>query len=170
MKVGSVSWIYQARRVATQANAAGGAQKIDISIASGQLARVISAKCLNSGTNGISIFLADEDNANHCGLSTIGSGAGTYISLPAAPGSNTSSTANADAKGMLLAAGQKLSFEQTGAGAQNDTFTIAITLELFNKMDAPTWDKSRSTNAADVTLAASTISAANTLTTGRIWT
>ena len=166
-----MSWIYQARRVATQANAAGGAVVVDISLASGQIARIISIRGLNSGNNGISCLIVDEDNATHAQLASISAAGGANFNLPAAVLAGAATTSSmAQSSGFILASGQKLTIMQSAAGAQNDTMTICITLELFNLPTVPTWSKDRSTNAADVTLAASTISAANTLTAGRIWT
>ncbi len=163
------TWIYQARRVATQANVAGGAVKVDISLAGGQIARLISAFVSNSGTNDMTLAVADEGNNTLFNGGTIASGAARGSSWPNI-GTATVHSNIANSTGVVIPSGTKLAIYQTGAGAQNDTLTIAIVLELFNLSTIPTWDKSRSTNAADVTIAASTISAANTLTPGRLWT
>jgi len=162
------TWIYQARRVATQANAAGGAIKIDISVASGQIARLICAYVANSGTNDMTILLLDEDAANACVLGTVASGAARTANLPTI-GLSVTNANFATSEGFIIPSGAMLSFGQTGAGAQNDTMTVYICLELFNNSTIPTWSKARSTNEANVTLAASTISTANEITPGRLW-
>lgn len=158
-----VTFIYQARRVATQANVGGGPVIIDVSLATGQIARIIGGRALNSGTNTALGYIIDEDNAVTTTIGTTTSGAGSNSQYPSI-GSGATATANiASSVDFILPAGAKLSFQQSGAGAQNDTFTVALILELLNDPTIPTWDKSRSTNPADVTLAASTISAANTI-------
>ena len=158
----SKKWIYQARRVATQANAGGGSVRADISVATGQVARLITSHVVNSGTNGLNLWKRDEDAANAVYLGSVASAAATNASLPNL-GTSTASANVAFSHGMLISPGQTLSFDQTVAGAQNDTITIAIELELYNLPTLPTWSVARSTNAADVTLADSTISEANTL-------
>lgn len=170
MKLGEVSWIYQARRVATQANAAGGAMTIDITLAAGQLARLIACRVNNSGTNGLVINENDEDNATGFNMMVVGSGAATAGYIPSIGTAANASGNVGNSSGFVLPSGAELTISQTVAGIQNDTLTIYIVLELFNLPTIPTWSKARSVNQADVTLAASTISAANTLTAGRIWT
>ena len=165
----NISWIYQARRVATQANAAGGAIVIDISLASGQCGRLIAAYTNNSGNNSLYVEIQDEDNAYTTSIGSVGAAAANTLRLPSI-GSAASATGNvANSTGLIIPSGAKLTFRQAGAGVQNDTLTVGIVLELFNLPTVPTWSKDRSTNAADVTLAASTISAANTLVSGRLW-
>ena len=158
--IGTGHWLYQARRVATQANVAGGAVIVDISPAAGQTVRLVSLGARNSGTNTLNIFIYDEDNAINpyqAYLANVGSAAGNTFHLPSL-GSAASASANIESsQNIYVAAGQKLSIVQTGAGAQNDTLTVAVTLVLIGSSVEPTWDKSRSTNAADVTLSASTI-------------
>jgi len=157
-----IAYLYQARRVATQANAAGGAVIVDISVAAGQVARVVSVYAINSGTNSLYIDVIDEDNATDFRCAGISSAAGVWGNAPQAGSTGASSAQPGNSSGMLLGPGQKLSIFQLGAGIQNDTLTVAITL-LCSTSTEPTWDKSRSTNQANVSLAASTISAANTM-------
>ena len=159
---GRLAWFYQARRVATQTNIAGGAIKVDISLAVGQVAQVVSLEGINSGTNDVLLNVNDEDNAEQSRFNYQGSGAGVTLR---APTGGTTGAANNSVSGIgfVLGPGQKLSSSQTAAGAQNDTHTVAVSLLLFNKPTEPTWSKARSTNQADVTLAESTISAANML-------
>lgn len=158
-----VAYLYQARRVATQANAAGGAIKIDITVAAGQVAKLIGVSMINSGTNGILVNALDEDGVTQIQrIASVGSGAGTYISLPTIGSVATATQNMATSEGLLIGPGSSLALDQTGAGAQNDTSTIGIMLLLSTNTE-PTWSKARSTNQADVTLAASTISTANTL-------
>ncbi len=156
------TWIYQARRVATQGNAAGGAIVIDIAVA--QPARLISCLGFNSGSNTVSIDIVDEDNALTCRLGSVGAAPGTICSVPRTYTSSLSSP-QITSVGVFIAPGQKLSCYQSNAGAQNDTLTVALVLELFNSPEEPTWSKDRSTNATDVTLAANTIS--TSITRGR---
>lgn len=150
-------WIYQARRVATQANVAGGPIKLDVTPASGQSIRLISLAAVNSGTNGLVGLVYDEDNASSARLGVIGSAAGTTMFLPSQGAAATASNNTIHSLGLIIAAGEKLSVEQSGAGAQNDMLTVAVVLELLGNSTEPTWSVARSTNAGDVTLASSTI-------------
>ena len=154
---GCPHWAYQARRVATQANAAGGAVVIDISPAAGQAFRVVAVYGKNSGTNVIQCRVLDEDNAANTYLAYLGSAAANYFHLPFSGSTTTSSGNIGSSQGLMVCPGQKLEISQTGAGAQNDTLTVAVTLELIGSATEPTWSVARSTNAGDVTLAASTI-------------
>jgi len=166
MSVGmdKVKYLYQARRVATQANVAGGAVKVDITVASGQVAKIVWASALNSGNNSIAMAINDEDNARTVYLGGTGAAATIDVHLPQTPASAATALVDGSAAtsvGGLIGPGSSLSFEQGAAGAQNDTITVAVVL-LLSTSTAPTWSVARSTNAGDVTLAASTISAANT--------
>lgn len=165
----ALSWIYQARRIAQQTNAAGGAITIDIAANAGQIIRLLALKALNSGNNGLYVNVYDEDNALANKYAIIGAAAATTCHLPAIGTDASTSNNNASSIDLILAPGEKLSIVQSGAGVQNDTLTVAVKMELFNVRTSPTWDKSRSTNQADVTLAASTISTANTTMIGRVW-
>jgi len=153
-------YLYQARRVATQANAAGGAILIDLATAPGQIAKLLHARVVNSGNNGLQAYIYDEDNAAEAYLLVIGAAAGTSASLPSIGSAATASANNANTKDLMFGPGQKLSFLQTAAGAQNDTLTLGITL-LLTTATEPSWSVARSTNPGNVTLAANTISAAN---------
>lgn len=148
---GRVWYLYQARRVGTNANAAGGAQRIDIVVPSGQVAVLLHGRAASSGAATNLVNILDEDNALHAIVVT---SAATIINFPL--------IGTATGHKVMFGPGQKLAVEQQAAGAQNDTLTVSVTL-LLSTSTMPTWDKSRSTNAADVTLAASTISTANTL-------
>lgn len=158
---------YNARRVATQANAGGGAVIVDISPPTGQAYILQAVRGANSGTNGLVCVLADEDFATILTLAEIGSAAGVKFNLPS-PGASASSTGNiANSYGLIISKGQYLRIYQTGAGAQNDTLTVSLYLEPLNPgaSTTPTYSVAASTNAGDVTLAASSITDGNTLTT-----
>lgn len=153
-------WLYQARRVATQANAAGGAIKIDIAPVEGQVLILDLANFGNSGNNGINIKVLDEDDATTGILASVGAAAGTYVSVPNHPAAAAASTATATMASsveLLVPYGSKFAFEQSAAGAQNDTATLGVMLVLIGKETEPTWSVSRSVNAGNVTLAASSI-------------
>jgi len=160
--------IYQARRVATQANAAGGKIIIDINGNPGQIMRIVSLLAYNSGTNTLNIMIVDEDwgSGPRCGY--LASAAGNSMALPSIGSPATATSNSIDTNNLLIAPGQYLSIQQSEAGIQNDTLTVYLTLELFNSRTAPNWSIIRSTNAGNVTLAASTISAGNTTVAGRI--
>ena len=158
-----VRTFYQARRVATQANAAGGAVIIDITPAAGQAMRIVELYAINSGTNSLYFDVADEDNAYGARFAAVGSAAGTQARAPNVGTSGAATDNLTGSADFIVPAGKKLVIRQLGAGAQNDTLTVAVVFELIGNPAVPTWAKDRSTNEADVTLAASTISAANTI-------
>ena len=158
-----VTAIYQARRATQQENLAGGAIKVDVTLATGQMARLIAASGTNTGTNSAYIHLRDEDAALTDTLCAVASAAGTMAAAPCAGQAGASSGGAIAAQGLILPAGAMLSFEQAGAGAQHDYLQVAVVLELIGDFSIPTWAKSRSTNEADVTIGASSISATNTM-------
>lgn len=147
---------YTFRRVATQGNAGGGAVVIDISPATGQELVLENLGVVNSGNNGLRFLLVDEDNATYTYLGEVAAAAGTRAYLPSV-GTVASAANYMETKDMKILPGQKLTLMQTAAGAQNDTFTVAGTFRLKGSGADPSWSKARSTNEADVALAASTI-------------
>jgi len=167
-KLGSVSWIYQARRVNTQ-TAANGALTTRLQLAFGQIARVISIRVYGtaSATEVCSVRIQDEDGADMAVMAYVAAAASTVVELPST-GANASGSGNiANTVGRIIGSGSFLT-SAASVAVQNETLTVAVTLELFNVPTIPTWDTTGS--AGTPSLAASTISAANTLTAGRIWT
>ncbi len=156
-------WLWQARRIATQANVAGGKVLIDIAIPTGTVAKLVSLSVANSGTNSAYCYLLDEDNGQCGQLAAVGSGAGTNYNLPSIGGTSATSGNIQHGLAQLIGPGMKLSIQQAGAGAQSDTMAVGIVLLLSTDDGIPTWSIARSTNPGDVTLAASTISTDNTL-------
>jgi len=160
----NVWWLYQARRIATQGNVAGGLVVLDIALSAGQVAKLISCHAESNATaHSLYMDINDEDDAQHARLARItGAIASVAVDIPSQGTSATASLNVADTTNLLVGPGQKLVARTNEAGAQNDTLTVAMTL-LLSTPTQPTWSKARSANEADVTLAASTISAANTL-------
>jgi len=135
---------------------------VDLAVPSGVTAQVI-AFCAANGVinNDLELNLLDEDN-NGQRLGYAATGATITLRIPS-PGAVATATNNAIATlGLILGPGSKLSAAQSTASAATATLTISVWL-LMSAEVQPTWDISRSTNAGSVTLAASTISAANTL-------
>ena len=150
-----MTWIYQARRVATRATN-DGITIIDITIPESQVAKLISCKVLLSGTNDINVYKRDEDFGEEVELAVVASGAARRVSLPSI-GSSSASHANiVNSTGMLFGAGSVLNIYVTGNGANGDTVTVGLELELYNVPTQPTWSIARSTGTAP-TLAANTI-------------
>jgi len=155
-------YLVQFRRVATQGNGAGGAIILDIQVPTGCVMEILFAAMQNSGTNAAYINRTDEDNVIAGYYAQVGSAASTICSIPRGYASPTTSnllTASDNGR-LIFGPGEKLTFMQTGAGAQSDTLTAHIVALLSQNVDL-VWSVARSTNAANVTLAASTISAAN---------
>jgi hypothetical protein len=140
-------WMYRA--VATQANAAGGAIALDITPGAGNFIELIVGHVKNSGTNGINGYVYDSANNTVTNFAYANSGAGTSQNYPSIGSSAGASGNFSNSVGLRVYGTDKFSILQAGAGAQNDTLTIAI--RCYCK-SAPTISKARSTNAADVTL------------------
>jgi len=163
-------WIYQAQVVVTNANAAGAAIVVDISLASGQVGKLIGMNVysVTTGTHTLYASLNDEDlaAANH-NLLIGNAGAAAAAKVLAFPSIGTAATASvnlANSTGLVIPPGAALSIYHTDAsGVANDHIDIFLIMELYNLPTLPTWSKARSGNAADVTIAASSISAANTI-------
>jgi len=163
---GRLAWLYQARRVTTNTNAAGGEINVDLACNTGQVIQVVSIAALQvtAGTRVLRVRILDEDNNIQMPIGSTATGASTSIFMPSIGSAATASGNTANSLGLIIGPGQKLNIQAADAtGQANDTCTVGVTLLLFNVSTAPTWDKARSTNAADTTIAASTISAANTL-------
>lgn len=160
-------WVYTARRIAQQTNAGGGAIAIDITCAAGQAVMLGALSAFNSGNNGLYGQLVDEDNAEHSTFASIGAAAATKFRVPSGGGAASSTGNIIDSNALYIPEGIKLTIGQTAAGVQNDTLTVAVTLILpisaASDGSDVSWSTARSTNPGDVTLAASTISSANTM-------
>lgn len=156
-------WLWQSRIIFQQTNAAGGAIISDYSLANEQYARLVEARMTNSGNNGIVIAVYDEDNAYTLPLASVGAAAGTVANLPSIGTAASASNNLASSVNLILLPGQKLGFVQSGAGVQNDTSTVALSLELYNLGTEPTISTARSTNPSDVTTGTDSISDANDL-------
>ena len=141
----------------TQANVAGGAVRVDIVPGAGSSITALYAGATNSGTNAIlsRVMTALASGAEVVRLQSIGSGAGTIAFLAAgAAGTNSTNTSQGGfgPGGLPVAGTQTLQIGQTGAGAQNDTFRLLITVRVKGAL--PTVSKANSTNQADVTVTA----------------
>lgn len=160
-EVGKVWYQYHARRVATQGNAAGGAIVLDLTCTVPFYVLRLSA--INSGTNTLRVAIGDEDGNTIAMWGSLSSAAANNLTIPRSY-TATTSTIVIDSSHLLsnlVAPGSTLTVFQSEAGVQNDTLAVSIQC-LMQRQEPLTWDKSRSTNAANVTLATSTISTTNT--------
>lgn len=149
-------WMYRAS--VAQANGAGGAIVLDFAPLQGTSMIVIMARGSNSGTNTLQIMRVDEDQNEGPFWSSIGSGAATVGTIPR--GFTTLTTSDfidsTDLLARMIRAGDTLTIQQTGAGAQNDTL-IAEVRAFLSSPERPVVSKARSTNQADVTIATPTV-------------
>lgn len=166
---GKVGWLYQAQRVTTNTNAAGGQILIDITVPAGTTAKLIAlnAYMVTTGTHTFYAYLEDEDftGTNHNVLlaNTGAAAASKAFALPSIGTASNASGSIANSLGLLIGPGSSITIDAAAAsGVANDHVDIFVIL-LMSTPTAPTWSKARSANAADVTIAASTISTANTL-------
>ncbi len=149
-------YLYQARRVNTQTNGAGGALTTRISMNAGQVGKIVQVyqKGSASATCVTQIWVHDEDGANQCMLKYTAAAANQENHLPLAGG-----TTYADSNGLLIGPGQFLAF-LSSVVLNTETQTVGVALLLSTPVE-PTWDTTGSVGTPS--LAASTISAANTL-------
>jgi len=156
----NVWWLYQGRRVNTQTAGAGGALRTNISFPAGQVARLLHMKICGPAQAGsaTTIGIYDEDVAE-CGLlGYVGATASVFVTLPSIGGAPAHSN-YMNSMGLLLGPGESLGV--TASAADNtQTLTIGIVLLLSTPVE-PTWGTTGS--GGTPSLAASTISAANTL-------
>jgi len=153
--------IWAFRAVYTQANAAGGAIVVDFTAGAGNTMILMHAKGINSGTNGLLIVRVDEDNNDSITLANVVSAAAATGTTPTSRAQTTTTASGTtidvtDWLTRLFAGGQeKLTVRQDGAGIANDTLTVDVRFLVRHGVGAR--DKSRSTNAADVTETVPTI-------------
>ncbi len=150
-------WMYRAS--IAQANGAGGAIVMDVVPLQGTTMIVMSALGENDGaSNGIQIVRSDEDG-NEIMFTSIASAGQTKTGIPQSVPSSTTSAVRVDSTPMetrVFRANDRLTIQQTGAGAQNDTLVIQIRAFL-SSADRPIVSKGRSTNPGDVTIATPTV-------------
>ncbi len=145
-------WMY--RTVFTQTNGAGGAIVVDIVPIQGTTMIVVLAKGANDGTNTLDMTRIDEDNnevARFVDVASAGSTAGIFPQTHSAAATSASIIDSTSLEARIFRADDKLSIFQTGAGASNDTLTIAIRA-LLSSAERPIVSKGRSTNQGDVTI------------------
>lgn len=142
--------IFQYRNIYKQTNGAGGAIILDFTPAVGQTMVPIMGQALNSGTNTAQIRVTDEDNNLVNFLAAVASAAGTVASFPQTNSQATASSQNIDSsRPLFIRNGDKLTLQNSGAGAQNDTLTVVLRV-FISSATKPTRSVARSTNAADV--------------------
>lgn len=157
--------LYQARRVVTQDNAGGGALTIRISVASGKTAKLVEMFAYGPASAGatLEMRILDEDGSVGPVLSSVAAGANRSSSLPQIGTTNTTSN-TIDSNGLILGPGQYVRIAASAA-LQTETLEVFAAFLLPNNAAAGgtdiTWDTTGS--AGTPNLAASTISAANTL-------
>ena len=156
-----MKWFYQGRRVNTQTAGGGGALVTRLQIPSGQVAVLVSANIVGTLSAGSALVGAiwDEDGAEALSIGDIAAGATRSMRLPSIGTSATASGNCSNSVGLKVGPGQIIRFA-AGAALNTETLTVAITLLLSSPVE-PAWDTTGS--AGTPSLAASTISAANTM-------
>lgn len=154
-------YLYQARRVNTQTNGAGGALRTRISVPAGQVAKLVQVYAEGTASAGSSLSsdILDEDGAQAVRVAYVAAGATREFKLPSIGSAATAHGNIADTNGMIIGPGQFLIIDASAA-LQTETLKVGVTL-LLSTSTEPTWDTTGS--AGTPSLAASTISAANTM-------
>lgn len=143
----------------TQANAAGGAVKCEISPLAGNEFIILGFRGINSGTNGFSANLESATGAttaNQISIGNVASGAGTVMNMGIGSVSTTAFSTSNVGSGisfpLLVSGTQALSLNQIGAGAQNDTVSWFVIIRVKGAL--PTVTHANSTNPANVSVTA----------------
>lgn len=155
--------LYQARRVLTSP-VGGGVLAVRISVASGTAARINQFYARGPASAGatMNVLIQDEDSATAGTIANCAAGANNTFSLPSI-GSAASVTSNhANSVSMMIGPGQFIT-TTASASLATETLTIGVSLLLpmGSTVDSVIWDTTGS--VAGGVLAASTISAANTM-------
>ena len=152
-------YLYQARRVNTSGGA--GALVTRISMNAGQVGKLVSYTVTGPASAGatLDIVVYDEDGALNAPLANCAAGANRRMSLPTVGTAATASLNFQESNGLVLGPGEELS-SLASTSLITETLTIAVVL-LLSTPDIPVWAITGS--VAGSALAASTISAANTL-------
>ena len=137
-----------------QANVGGGAVVVEIVPGAGSAFEVLRGRAINSGTNTISVETRTAAGGVPAPVHyNIASGAGTTLYFGKGKVNTAETTASSAGLGDGLTVGtEAFTVRQTGAGAQNDTFRVLITIRVKGAL--PTVSKANSTNPADVTVTA----------------
>ena len=156
-------WIYQARRICTQDAAGPAVLAVRIHVNPDQVARLIAMEINGpaSAGNVSGIRVYDEDMAQIAILALAAATANVSLHLPSIGTAATATNNRTQSLGYILPPGNYL---LTGASVSliTETLAVGVVMELYNVPTLPVWDTTGS--AGTPNLAASTISAANTLT------
>jgi len=155
-------YLYQARRVCT-AGVGGGAMRVRINVPANTVYRLGWVQTVGPASAGSNtqVSVYDENDAATT-LGTSAAAANSNLFIPQNGATGTTSVASGsmgNTLGLLFGPGQKIVFS-CSTSLQNETLTVAVCL-LSSTDTIPTWDTTGS--VAPVVLAASTISAANTM-------
>lgn len=157
-----IGWLYQSQRVLTQTNGGGGQLTMKISVPTGTVGRIVAMKFVGTASAGatLNVTVNDEDDNIVIPLATVTAGANRQANFPA-PGVNASATNNNDATSTFCLVGPGMTIKAASSAAlQNETLTVRLVM-LLSTATIPTYDVSAS--AGTPSLAASTISAENTM-------
>ena len=136
----------------TQANVGGGAVVVEITPGAGSSFDILDGRAVNSGTN--TVRFAKYTAAGGTEIVRyvdVASGATTTGAMPRdAVGYSANTAAVISVLPPTIPGTQTARVSQTGAGGQNDTFRILITILVKGAL--PTVSKANSTNQADVTV------------------
>jgi len=133
-----------------------------VSVATGQIAELVSVRAIGSASGGATLIvdILDEDTNQSSVIANIAAGATRVCDLPSIGTAATASGNLPNTTGLIVAPGEYLRIRSSVA-LQTETLTAAFKLILYNLATIPTVDSTGS--AGTPNLAASSISTANTL-------
>jgi len=157
-----VTFMYHARRVNTQTNAGGGALQTNIAMNTGQVGIVRSMLVIGSASAGATLLgiVYDEDANISNQYANAAAGASRVLCLPSIGSAATADNNRSNSQNLVLTGAQYIGWSSSAA-LQNETEQVNVTIELLNDPTLPVWSTTGS--AGTPSLAASSISAANTL-------
>ena len=153
-------YLYQARRVWTS-GVGGGAVTIRISVPTGVVAKLVSYVCTGSASAGATLqtVTQDEDGATVLNFGLIAAGVSRTVYLPSIGTTSGTHSNIPNSVDLMIGPGTYLT-SVCSASLQNETVTVGIALLMSANSEA-VWDTTGTVSAG--TLAASTISVANTM-------
>jgi len=154
-------WLWQASHVLTQDGGGGGALRLNVTVPTGTVMRLIACQVIGAASAGATLngYMMDEDGLAQMDLVSIAAGASRRFSLPINTTASTTHANQGTSEGLIVGPGSYLRFDSSVA-LQTETMVIKI-VGLLNSPNIPVITATGSGGTPN--LAASTISEANTL-------
>lgn len=141
-----MTWAYRA--IFKQTHPEGGSIVVHITPGPGNEMILLAARAVNSGVNGMGIWIRDKNHNAVVRLGSVRKGPKSSASFPSIGSPAAEGDYAAHSTGLIVSGSDSLSFEQNETGAQSDTLTIAVRARI--KGDKPRVYKEQSTHPQTV--------------------